>query len=228
MKKFDGSSANGTVATEALSALPWEEAIQYLSGEDKRPMIVLRECKLCNGTDDALLSRSNDNTRTLLMTRWFNCVKLPMEVLEENHPFHELFNEEHPPHLFICRWDGSDPIALRGDRSRSELWANMERMLDSEYLGDSKKTLRQLELVLNQYDVLDERIGRLEVAVEQEIEEKGPKSKKLKKLKKDLDKALAEMDGLKEREKELSDLRLKYDQPGFMPEPAKGEKVASK
>jgi len=208
--KRGGDADNGTVARAANVALPYEEAILYIAGEDRRPLIILRECKQCNGTDDALLSRQEDNTRTLLMTRWFRCVKLPMEVLEDNHPFHALFEEEHPPHLFITRWDGSDPIPLRGDRSRSELWGNMQRMLESEYLGDSKKALKQLEMVLNQYDVMDQRIDRLEQSVEEEIENAGPKSRKLKKLRKDLAEAEEEMERLKKREQEVSDLKLKY------------------
>ena len=217
MFKREGADAakeqSGTVSRTALSALPREEAILYLAGDDRRPLIVLRECKLCNGTDDALLSRQEDNTRTLLMTRWFRCVKLPMEVLEENHPFHKLFEEEHPPHLFICRWDGSDPIALKGDRSRAELWDNMNRMLASEYTGDVSAAVREIEKIFTQYDVLDERIQRLERDVESEIESAGPKSRKLKKIRKDLEKANQEMASLKEREKQVSDIGLKYPAP---------------
>jgi len=198
-----------------LTALPREEAVLYLAGDDRRPLIVLRECKLCNGTDDALLSRQEDNTRTLLMTRWFRCVKLPMEVLEENHPFHKLFEEEHPPHLFICRWDGSDAIPLRGDRSRAELWKNMERMLASEYLGSYEDAVKDIEKIFTQYDVLDQRIQRLEVDFESEIEDAGPKSRKLKKIRKDLEEARQDMADLKKREQKVSDIKLKYDDPKF-------------
>ncbi len=188
----------------------------YIAGEDRRPLIILRECKMCNGTDDALLSRGADNTRTLLMTRWFRCVKVPMEVLEDNHPFHGLFEEEHPPHLFISRWDGSDAIPLEGDRSKSELWDNMTRMLDSEYLGNSKKALKKLEMVMSQYDVMDERLNRLEQQAEEEVEKAGPKSRKLKKILKNLQAAQDEMASLKVREKEASNLELKYLDPRYI------------
>jgi hypothetical protein len=210
LKSEKDRDSNSTKSRAVSKALPLDEAIRYLAGDDKRPMIVVRECRLCNGTNDALLSRELDNTRTLLMTRWFQCVKLPMDILKKDHPFHALFDEEHPPHLFICRWDGSGVIPLRGDRSRSELWKNMETMLKSEYLGNAAKATSKIEQILHQYDLLDLRIARLETEFEEEIEDRGPKSRKLKKMRKSLDKAIARRDGLKAQEKELSDLGLKY------------------
>ena len=45
-----------TVAQRKKEALSVEAALAYLAGDDPRPLLVLRECKVCNGTDDALLS----------------------------------------------------------------------------------------------------------------------------------------------------------------------------
>ena len=172
-------------------------------------MLVLRECRLCNGTDDALLSRSGGNERTLIMTRWFNCVKLPIEVLDEDHPFAQLFPEKHPPHLFVARWDGSEPLALRGDMSRSELTSHLYTMLSSEYQQPAEKTVKSIEKIISQYDVSDEKIARLEIAVDDEIEKNGPESRKLKKLFKQLKDAEADLASLKNQEAKLSKLQLK-------------------
>jgi hypothetical protein len=203
------AKVDGTVAKAVDYALPREEAFLFLAGDDRRPLLVLRECKTCNGTDDALLSRAEDNSRTFLMARWFHCIKLPTHVLEENHPFHALFDQEHPPHLFMARWDGSDAIPLKGDQSRTELWDTMLAMLGRSYLGDAREAIAEIEKVIAQYDVMDARIALIEERMEQTVEDEGPKSKKLKTLKKDLDEAHAKLAELKQREKHLSDLGLK-------------------
>lgn len=200
---------SGTVAKAVRSALDEQVAFYTLAEDSRRPLLVLRECRLCNGTDDALLSRGGGNDRTLIMTRWFNCVKLPIEVLEEDHPFHAVFDEAHPPHLFLARWDGSDPLPLRGDLSRTELWSNMHSMLATEYKKDAQKAVKEIEKILYQYDMLDEKIARLEIAVDDEIERRGPESKKLKKLNKQLAESHKEMDNLKKKEAKLSDLMLR-------------------
>src|SRR6185436_5147183 len=56
-------------------ALPFEEALAVIRGNDPRPLLVVRECVRCSGTEDALLRRMEDNERTFLMSRWFHCVK---------------------------------------------------------------------------------------------------------------------------------------------------------
>lgn len=201
--------SKGTVAKRARVAMDRQVAFYTVAQESRKPLLVLRECRLCNGTDDALLSRGGGNERTLIMARWFQCVKLPIEVLDEDHPFAELFPEEHPPHLFLARWDGSNATPLKGDQSRTELWGHMHAMLESEYKGDAEKATKEIEKIISQYDVLDEKIARLEIAIDDEIERRGPKSKKLKKLKKDLDKAQSEMEDCKKREAKLSDLKLR-------------------
>jgi len=210
-------TTEGTVATAAESALPENEAFQYLSGDDRRPMLVLRECKTCNGTDNALLSSAEDNARTFVMSRWFNCIKLPTQVLEANYPFHALFDEEHPPHLFLCKWDGSEPVTLKGDQSRTELWDSMQQMLSRYYLADAKDAVAEIEKILAQYDVLDARIERIREQTEKVAEDEGLKSKKLKSLQKDLAKARADLEKLKRREAIISDLGLKQEEAQASP-----------
>lgn len=207
----------GTVAQAVEYALPREEAFVYLAGKDRRPLLVLRECKTCNGTDDALLSRAEDNSRTFLMARWFNCVKLPTHVLEENHPFHALFDQKHPPHLFMARWDGSDVIPLKGDQSRTELWDTMLALLGNAYLGDPREAISEIEKVIAQYDVFDARIALIENRIDKTVEDDGPKSKKLKSLKKDLEEARGKLEDLKKREQHLSDLGLRKQEAQTSP-----------
>ena len=80
----------------------------------------------------------------MLMSRWFHCVKLPPDVVDEDHPFHELFAGEAPAHLFVARWNGAERLDLNGAQSRTELWGAMERLLTSEYVEKSDVALDSL------------------------------------------------------------------------------------
>jgi len=204
-----GAQAGDTLAQAAERALPAKDAFLYIAGKDRRPLLVLRECKTCNGTDLALLSAAEDNSRTLVMSRWFRCVKLPENVLEQTHAFHALFAGEHPAHLFLARWDGSDPVLLKGDQSRTELWDAMQAMLSRTYLGDAKAATAEIEKIIAQYDVMDGRLEQIRKQIEKVAEDTGPKSSKLKSLQKDLDKARQDLEQLMQREKSASDLSLK-------------------
>lgn len=198
-----------TVAQAYTSALPRSAAFREVAGEDRRPLLVLRECQHCNGTDDALLQVAQGNERTLLMTRWFHCVKLPLYVLHEDHIFRNLFEGEHPPHAFLARHDGSNIIALEANANQSDLWQAMHTMLASEYSKDARKAVKELELLVAQYDMFDEKITRLEFDYEHEVEKSGEDSRKSKKLKKRLDKLNKELEGLQKEEASLSELGLK-------------------
>ena len=207
-----GAAPGGTVAKRAEGPLPEKEAFLHLAGTDRRPLLVLRECKTCNGTDKALLSVAEDNTRTFVMSRWFHCVKLPEHVLEKTHAFHALFDEPHPPHLFFADWDGSDIVPLKGDQSRTELWDAMGAVLARCYEREAQPATAEIEKILAQYDVLDARLEQIRKQVEKLAEDEGPKSAKMKGLQKDLDKARKDLEALKRREAEASDLGLKQEQ----------------
>ena len=208
-KRAESKDPNATVSKLVERALPAEEAYYSIAGDDRRPLLALRECKSCNGTDDALLSSYESNETTMVITRWFHCVKLPTDILSDTHPFQALFEGEHPPHLFVSRWDGSNPIALRGDLSRTELLGNMYTTLASEYKKDAKKSVKEIVKLMYVYDMLDEKIQRLEIAIDDELERRGAKSKKVKKYRSQLKDAQKKMADAKEKEAKLSDLQLR-------------------
>jgi len=221
----------GTRSVGQRAALEAPEAFAAIAGDDPRPLLVLRECLYCTGTDDALLTRQADNEKTMLLSRWFHCVKLPPDVLAEDHPFRNLFHsapstdgangteregEIGSPgeaHLFVARTDGSGRIDLDGAQSRTELWAAMGALLSSEYAKKTDRPLKELLRLLDKYDVLDERIAVLEEELDQLIEEDGPSSKKVKKTEKELAKLRAERDALREKATQVSELRLKNPKP---------------
>lgn len=200
-----------TVAVYARKALPREESFDWIAGEDPRPLLVLRECKFCNGTDWALLNASEDNEKTLLMSQWFHCVKLPNDVLEENHPFTGLFEDKQPPHLFVCSPDGSGMVPLRGDQSRTELWDAMTEVLDREYTKDAEKTVQEYMKLLAEFDTIDAMTDMRQEQLDAAIEEHGPDSRQAKKIRKKLEELALRKEKAQAKEKKLKDLGLKKE-----------------
>jgi len=183
-KKVDeGRTSSGYIDV----ALPRNEAFLHIRGKDHRPLLIVRECGLCKGSDDALMDRRIDNEKTILFTKWFHCVKLPNHVLKANHPFRQLFTQKHPPHLFLASWDGSTVIPMTGLQSQGVLWKNMEKMLKAHYKKDSKRAVKEVIKLLSHYDYLDASKAELEDRYEEELVKRGPKSPKLKQLKKKMD-----------------------------------------
>lgn len=207
-----------TVSGRALVALPRDEAIAAIRAPDRRPLLVVRECNRCQGTDDALLSRRLDNERTALLTQWFRCIKLPTHVLQPEHPFRNLFPEEHPPHLFLCRYDGTGVVELSGEQTQAELWEAMTALIGLEYSRDVARALKELARVLNDYDTLDSREDELTRQLEEALDEKGPDDPRVKSLRAKLAQIDDRRAKVAEHEKRVRDLGLK-DLP-----PAGGER----
>lgn len=202
-----------TVAVEVERALPVEQAYELVADGDMRPLLVLRECELCKGTDHALLSRTLDNEQTVLLTQWFKCVKLPPNVLGKTHPLTNLFVREKEgdriPHLFFADPDGSHKQELPGDQAQNELWETMFSYLERCYAGDAKRSVKELRQILSQYDRIDGLEQETKTRIDKEIEKNGMESPKLKKLEGDLAKLAKEREELGLKEKALRSLALK-------------------
>ncbi len=182
---------DATVAEAPRRALPREEAFAWIAGEDPRPLLVLRECRSCAGTEKALLSTSENNEKTLLLSKWFHCVRLPVHVTEPDHPFAKLWEEKLPgggiPHLFLATPDGRVVIPLRGDQSQSELHGAMEKMLAIHYRRDPARNAREIGKLLARLDHIDSMEATLKERFDHEIEKNGPDSPKLRRIRQDLD-----------------------------------------
>lgn len=201
-----------TVAKRARRALDAAEAFTYLAGKDHRPLLILRECLKCNGTDDALMTRKQDNERTLLMSRWFHCIKLPPDVLAEDHPFHSLFAGEKPGHLFFARWDGSGRKDLSGQQSRAELWDLMQSYLATDYEKGIDASLKELLVLLDRFDRLDTDLTAVKDQMDDLIEKGQASSSKMGKLQQ----KLADLEAAKTKARaeavRLSEVKLKQQQ----------------
>lgn len=197
-----------TSATPRRHALPAAEALAQIADGDRRPLLVLRECNTCSGTEDALVTATEDNERTYLLARWFRCVKLPPDVLDEDHPFRNLFPGERPPHLFVCNSDGSERHDLTGMHSRSELWEAMEDAIDSSYQGAYSAQLQRLTRLLDGMDEVDRTIADLETRIELALSG-GEGASKTKKLQMELEERRLQRDELLAAADRVSRLELK-------------------
>lgn len=202
-------ATTGSVAKKARRALSKEDAFLYVAGNDPRPLLVLRECKTCNGTDDALLSKGGDNEKTFLLSTWFHCVKLPVDVLTPEHPFYEMFNHEDPEHLFVASRDGSQKVLLQSDTSRTELWDAMGKVLTASYAKDPQPVVRQVQKSLDRLDVLDERLLDLRSKKGELFETEGADSPKLRKINLEIDETQKEIAAILDQVAKTAKLELK-------------------
>lgn len=202
------SATAGTVAEAVRRALGHDEAFAAIRGDDQRPLLVLRECSACKGTDNALLSRKLDNERTLLLARWFRCVKLGEGVMAEDHPFHNLFAEraapgQSTPHLFLASNDGKQIVPFDGEQSQTELWKGMRDLVKQAYGREADAGVKEAMRLMTQLDTIEsmelDLCGRLET----EIEKNGPASPKARKMQQEVDRLREQKAKVLERETEL-------------------------
>lgn len=157
-----GNDSPGTTSVESKLSISREEALRALAGDDPRPLLVLRECPNCARTDQGLLLPGIDNERTILLARWFHCIKLPVDVVEKSHAFNALFPDRSSEHLFVSHADGSGKIPLESEVSRVELWGSMTRVIAEAYGKDPSSATRDVSKLVDKLDTLDARQRELE------------------------------------------------------------------
>lgn len=138
-------------------ALDFETAIAEIRGSDPRPLLILRDCDHCKGKDHALLSRTLDNEKTLLFTQWFHCVKLDRRIVEKSHPWHAVFEGEHPPHMLCMAWDGTKRYELDGKQKQSKLWKVLTAIIKVEFKKDPRGAIKSWLRHLDRFDSIMSR-----------------------------------------------------------------------
>jgi hypothetical protein len=186
------------------------EALAVLAEGDPRPLLVLRECENCAGTEDAFLSRELDNEKTLLLGRWFHAVKFPQGVIDPAHPLHELFAGKSPPHLFTVTADGKSRVDLDGRQSQAQLWRAMTSVLRKSYRKDPEAAQKALSNLLDRLDGLDSRLADLEERFQSvRAGGKGPDSQDVKDLEEERTELTAQRQALLEEGRAMDDLQLR-------------------
>jgi hypothetical protein len=210
----------GTAVKERRSALSREDALKYIAGTDPRPLLVVRECSVCNKTDDALLTPGVDNEKTLIYTRWFHCVKLPVDVTQPDHPFNALFPNDESEHLFVSAVDGSSKVPLESDTSRTQLWSSMDRVLSAVYVDSPGEALKSVVRHIDRIDALHQKIANLKEKRSELIEKPRVDPAKVKAIDADIEEAEQAIAAERKAIEELSRLELANAAPKVA-EPAK-------
>jgi hypothetical protein len=206
----DVRRSDGTSVKAQREALPIDSAFRTIAGTDPRPLLVLRECPVCNKTDSALLRPGSDNERTIVLSRWFHCVKLPVDVIQTDQPFNALFPTNDAEHLFVCSIDGSNRIPLESDTSRPELWSAMTKVLAAAYVKDPAAVGKEILRAHDKLDTLDSHILDLEKNRDDLIESAGRMDKdKVRKLEKEIEAAKKELADEKKAIERLSKIEFK-------------------
>jgi hypothetical protein len=180
------SQRSDATAVEQRTSLSRADAIRTLAGDDPRPLLVVRECASCNKTDRTLLTPGVDNERTILLSRFFHCVKLPLNANESGSPYAALFSSSNPEHMFVCQKDGSAPMTLSAEDSRPELWATLERALSSSYTKDATAAVREMSKQIDLIDTYERQLKELERRRDGLVEgESRPDATKVRRLEED-------------------------------------------
>ncbi len=205
-------STSGTSVKAARSALPAEEAFKRLAGKDPRPLLVVRECQVCNKTDNALLRPGIDNEKTIILSHWFHCVKLPVDVIDPDEPFNALFPTNDAEHLFVASIDGTNRIPLESDTSRPELWAAMGKILSRSYTRDPSSAANDILKAHDKLDLLDQKLADLSKQRDTLAENAGKLDKdKLKKVDHEIDTTKKDLEAEKASIQKLSKIDLKTE-----------------
>lgn len=199
--------------TAAAGPMTHKDAIAHLwEADDGRPLMVLRECQSCQGSDSALLSRSLKNDKTMLLTKWFRTVKLPAHIGERTHPFHNVFAGynfgKKMPHFFLLADKDAQPVAFSGVQTQSGLWKAMYNVLEQRYAKSPKRQVKKWLMLLDRYDTLEGRRTSLKEELLAVRSTKGPDSSKAKKLRKKLDEISEDWAKVEAEEKKVRNLGL--------------------
>jgi len=189
--------------TAVRGPLTYAGALAAIADSDPRPLLVLRDCTVCKGGDHAMLSHTQQNDRTYLLSRWFHCVKLPTDVTSRSHVLCALFQDRGKSHLFLCNADGKNRVDLSGNQNPRRLRDAMIATLRSAYPDNVAGRTRELLRVLDEFDRIDARLLRVDAAFNRELERNGARTSRAKKLAMQLKEIVAERNELLEREHRL-------------------------
>lgn len=209
------------------TALPREVAFARINGKgNRKPLLVMRECTKCKGTDHAVFDRKLNNEKTLLLAKWFYCVKLPPRVVEMKHPFRKVFTEHKPAHVFLSTWDGKDVVAFDGNQSQTLLQKKMIELIELAYEKKPEPAIKAMLRFLSDFDNHDSMLSDYKDRLQQELLRPKPRKSRIKKLEQRI--AMTEKKKAKamQRAKAVCDLKLKVEKtPAKAEKPEKAEAV---
>ena len=141
------------------------------------------------------------------MTQLNQCVQLPAEVIEEDHPLNSLFRGSKPAHVLVATNDAKTIVSV-SRFGKKEIWKAMSRVLRKDYEKNPESAMKGMMKLLAKYDALDERenVVRAQMKAKQD---KG-KERRVALLQKELDKLAEQRKELGEEEEKIRALELRH------------------
>ncbi|MEZ5966779.1 MAG: hypothetical protein R3F56_23270 [Planctomycetota bacterium] len=154
VKVMPPPAAGITVAPVRPRALPFGEAVARVADDDLRPLLILRETWPLDDQGDEM-GRKLANEKTVLLAKWFRCVRVADSVRHADHPLHTLFAASPAPRLVLCGPLGENLRGLAGTEALSSIWAAMGDLLRAHIDGDCQEAVSEELRILSRYDHLD-------------------------------------------------------------------------
>lgn len=182
--------------------------IRSVTGEDGRPLMVLRRSEELDEKVQELLDAALKSERFQLASKWFQCVEVDDTVLEKDHPYHLLFKDKSPPVLLLASPDAERVVDFLSNRSDKVNWRDIASVLMASYRGNPTKAVKGLERLLNKFDAVDNRRNELNAQLKRYTDKKD--EAKIKRLKAKLAEQEKEHQELLAEEKKLRNLVLRH------------------
>lgn len=203
------AAQDDTVAAPRSHALAFDEAIARVAGDDRRPLLVLRECYLCGSDEESDIGRKLLNEKTTILARWFHCVRVSDAVRAPSHPLHSLFAGERSPHLVLCASDGSRFTTVFGEEPLSSVWQKMRGLLQDAYEGDVHEATSALLQSLSRFDYVDSMEAELGTRLDAAERAAARDGNKVDKLREQLAALALERRAVERHEARVFDLKLR-------------------
>jgi len=196
--------------TQGVSAaLPLEESFRIMADGDLRPLLVLREFDSFEDPDSVKLSRKLYTERTVLLSHWFRCVRLPHQVVEADHPFHNVFAGKDPPRLLLANADGTGVVPFDFHSTRADLEKLMIQILEEHYATHPGKNVDSLLKLFQDIDQVEIKRQGLKEKLDRAIEQSG--MGKVRKVEQELKACEQDYQALKEKRDALRHLPFKAE-----------------
>ncbi len=137
-------------------------AIEGLAAGDPRPLLIYLQGHKSDAKVTGLLNAALTSERFQLASKWFHCVQVSSDVLNEGHAYHALFRGKHPARLVLASRDGKKIVPFLGTAQKRVNWSGIAGVLRKDYKKDPTSAVKAIERLLLKFDALDNRRTELQ------------------------------------------------------------------
>jgi len=189
------------------------DAIEFMARRSGgKPVLINRETEQRDAKVAKLYQEALASERFSLASRWFHCVKVGDEVLDEQHPLHQLFAGRNPSALVMLSPDGKKQLSFLGTTQQLVKWTPIASLLEASYKKDPTTAVKGLEKLLCTFDMIDGKQTELNAQLERA--QKKPDENKIAAIKQKLADGGQALEQAFAEEEELRKLVLRSESTG--------------